>query len=130
MDPNQFVNTGSAYMEASGGAPAAAGMAPYPLYGVGQTAEVVPFYRQTWFWGAMAFGASGVGAAWLYFGWWRPRSVRKNARKGLDGDERAEFVKLWERDGEAALGRGDALSASEKKRLRELERRARRSAKE
>lgn len=62
---------------ASGGARQAAGMAPYPLYGIGQTpaTDAVPFYRTMTF--GLAVGAAGMGALWAYFGWWRPRSSRK-----------------------------------------------------
>ncbi len=69
---------------ASGGARQAAGMAPYPLYGIGQvppTGAVVPFYRQNWFW--FSTGGVAVGALWAYLGWWRPRQHRtkKKAEK-------------------------------------------------
>jgi hypothetical protein len=69
---------------ASGGARQAAGMAPYPLYGIGQTPPATaaePFYRQNWFW--FTGGGVAVGALWAYFGWWRPRQHRtkKKAEK-------------------------------------------------
>jgi len=63
--------------QASHGAHASAGMAPYPLYGVppmGQVEETVPFYRRP----LVCFGAGAavVGAAWFYFAWWKPKQLR------------------------------------------------------
>jgi len=67
---------------ASGGARQAAGMAPYPLYGIGQVPpapEAVPFYRANYFW--FGTGATAIGALWFYFGWWRPRQARSKKKK-------------------------------------------------
>lgn len=82
MEGQQFVTPEAIYAQqvaqASGGAMPATGMAPYPLYGIGQTTPAaepeVPFYRRNWFWALV--GAGTVGAAWAYFGWVRPRSGR------------------------------------------------------
>ncbi len=66
--------------EMSGATPTA-GMPPYPLYGVpgmGQTEEV-PFYRNPIV--CVGFGAAAVGAAWLYFGWWRPKQQKKKVSR-------------------------------------------------
>lgn len=65
--------------EASGGAASAGGMA-YPLYGIPPLGQVAPepFYRRPLV--CFAAGAAVVGAAWLYFGWWKPKQgkVKKN----------------------------------------------------
>jgi hypothetical protein len=79
----------------SGAARSAAGMAPYPLYGIGQvtaTAAVVPFYRTQWFSAALAGG--GVAALWVYFGWWRPRHERMKKNK----KNRKRFVRAGNED--------------------------------
>jgi hypothetical protein len=64
-------------VEMSGAMPTA-GMPAYPLYGLpplGQTDEM-PFYRRPLV--CFAAGAAVVGAAWFYFGWWKPKQVKKN----------------------------------------------------
>jgi hypothetical protein len=91
MEGQQFVNPdlyAQQVAQASGGAMPAAGMAPYPLYGIpplGQTtptavAAEVPVYRRNWFWALV--GAGTVGAAWAYFGWWRGRGMSPNRSGG------------------------------------------------
>ena len=111
MEGQQFVNPdlyAQQVAQASGGAMPAAGMAPYPLYGIpplGQattpaTTGEVPVYRRNWFWALV--GAGTVGAVWAYFGWWRPRGVTSN--RG------ASWVQLpsgvWEmKDGEESVTR-------------------------
>jgi len=60
------------------GAPGATGMAPYPLYGLGQEEPALPFYRRPLV--CFGAGAATVGALWLYFGWWRPKQKRKAKR--------------------------------------------------
>ena len=93
MDPNQFT-TPAAYAAQMSGAPGyTAGMAPYPLYGIGQVdTPAVPFYRQP----LVCFGAGAtlVGALWAYFGWWRPS--RKNVKKNRAAKLRRELAELEE----------------------------------
>lgn len=89
MEGQQFVSPdlyAQQVAQASGGAMPAAGMAPYPLYGIpplGQAATPpaggeaeVPVYRRNWFWALV--GAGTVGAAWAYFGWYKGRGVTAN----------------------------------------------------
>jgi hypothetical protein len=83
MNPAQYA------AQASGGAPAVAGMAPYPLYGIPMGTEppaqpgfidnVKSFalHPATMF----AAGALSVGGAWFYFGYWRPRSKKMKANE-------------------------------------------------
>lgn len=59
------------------GAMPAVGMPAYPLYGfppLGQVAGDTPFYRRP----LVCFGAGAavIGAAWAYFGWWRPLQAK------------------------------------------------------
>lgn len=63
----------------SGTQQASAGMAPYPLYGLGQE-EAIPFYRQPWFC-LTAGGAMGFGAAYLLFMQVLPRLKPNKAKK-------------------------------------------------
>lgn len=87
MRPEDFVTQDHAYAEQaeqmSGSAPASAGMAPYPLYGLpnlGQETEsAVPFYKRPLFcYGVGA--AAGFGAGYLVFGFLMPR-MKKNPKK-------------------------------------------------
>jgi len=134
MEDNPFVTPEAVYAQqvaqASGGAMPAAGMAPYPLYGIGQTVPAsepdVPFYRRNWFWAAV--GAGTVGAAWAYFGWWTKRGVASNPsgededtpdiRSALSKTEREDCAELWGKE---------RLTAEERRRLRDYERKLRRS---
>lgn len=59
------------------GAVPTAGAPAYPLYGVpplGQVASDTPFYRRPLV--CFSAGAVVVGAAWAYFGWWRPLQAK------------------------------------------------------
>lgn len=84
MNPQQFVTQEAQYASQahtmSGGARGGAGMAPYPLYGFGQADAEVPFYRRPLV--CAGAGAAVVGALWIYFGWWRPRSAKKQKKNG------------------------------------------------
>jgi hypothetical protein len=61
------------------GASPVPGMPSYPLYGVGQAVLGVPFYKRPLV--CFSAGVVIVGAAWAYFGWWRPRQKRIKANK-------------------------------------------------
>ncbi len=132
MEGHSFVTPEALYAQqvaqASGGALPAAGMAPYPLYGIGQAASEpeVPFYRRNWFWAAV--GAGTVGAAWAYFGWWSRREVKSNP-DGLDPSEIGSVLTVEERRDCAELWGKEPrdLTAAERRRLREYERKLRRS---
>jgi len=92
------VSYAASAQRASGGARSAAGMAPYPLYGIGQTApaaDTTPFYRTTWF--GVVVGAAGVGALWAYMGWWRPRQARMK-KKSEKNKSKKRFIKAGNED--------------------------------
>jgi hypothetical protein len=64
--------------------PAQAGAAPYPLYGIqglGQQDEAQPpFWKKPTF--CYTVGAvAGFGAAWAFFGWFKPKYLKKNPGK-------------------------------------------------
>jgi hypothetical protein len=76
----------------SGAAPAP-GMAPYPLYGIpplGTEGEAaVPFYRRPVF--CYGVGAvAGFGLGWAFFGWFKPKYMKKNVRKRRTTRKKAE----------------------------------------
>lgn len=86
--PSDYVTPGSGFAEQaeqmSGSAPASAGMAPYPLYGLpplGQEPEaVVPFYKRPLF----CYGvgtAAGFGLGYLIFGVVMPRMGKKKPKR-------------------------------------------------
>lgn len=66
------------------GAPAAPGMAPYPLYGLPplgtDTETATPFYRRPVFCYAVG-GAVGLGLGWAFFGWFKPKYMKRNPGK-------------------------------------------------
>lgn len=78
MPSDDFVNQ-SAYAQQAqqaSGAPAAAGMPAYPLYGLpaamGQAEVAIPFYHRPLF--CYSVGAAvGFGAAYFVFVWLKPR---------------------------------------------------------
>lgn len=140
MEGNQFVNPdlyAQQVAQASGGAMPAAGMAPYPLYGIpplgqattpaaGAEAEV-PVYRRNWFWALV--GAGSVGAAWAYFGWWTKRGVKSNPAGG-DGEDTPDIRSVLtrqEREDCAELWGKERLTPEERRRLRDYERKLCRS---
>lgn len=58
-------------------------MAPYPLYGIpgmGQAESAVPVWKKPWFC-YTAGAAVGFGLAYAFFGWFKPKYMRKNTRK-------------------------------------------------
>lgn len=65
------------------------GAPPYPLYGVGQITESVPIWKRPWV--TFLFGALLVGGTWAYFGWIKPKFLKKNGgrrrRKVFKGNE-------------------------------------------
>jgi hypothetical protein len=81
----------SAYAEQQmSGAPASAGMAPYPLYGLptlGQETETaVPFYKRPMF----CYGvgtAAGFGLGYLVFGMIMPRMSKKPKKNNNETDQ-------------------------------------------
>lgn len=106
MNPEDYVvaddgpvSYASQARRASGNARQATGMAPYPLYGIGQvpatTDAGVPFYRTMWFGGVL--GAASVGALWAYLGWWRPRQSRMK-KKSEKNKGRKRFMKAGNED--------------------------------
>lgn len=84
--PDDYVTEDARYAEAHemGGAPAVQGMAPYPLYGLptlGQDTEAsVPFYKRPVFCYAVG-GAVGLGIGWAFFGWFKPKYMKRNPNK-------------------------------------------------
>jgi hypothetical protein len=62
------------------------GAPPYPLYGIpslGEGESAVPIYRQPWFcYGVGA--AAGFGLAYAFFGWFKPKYMKKNPGKSED----------------------------------------------
>jgi len=85
MNPAQYA------AQASGGAPAVAGMAPYPLYGVPMGESPAPAAQASFFDNLKAValhpatmfaaGALSVGGAWFYLSYWRPRSKKMKANE-------------------------------------------------
>lgn len=55
------------------------GAAPYPLYGLHDLGEIVPFYKKPLFCWVGGVGL-GVGIGWLVFGYLKPR-MKPNPKK-------------------------------------------------
>ena len=57
-------------------------MAPYPLYGLGQetATTAVPFWKKPMFCYTLG-AAAGFGLGWAFFGWFRPKYMKKNLGK-------------------------------------------------
>jgi hypothetical protein len=96
LDPGAEFTTAQAdyaalAMQSSGGAAPAAGMAPYPLYGIplglGQDVAAEPFYRRPWPMFGVGVGVSVtvIGGLYAYFRWWAPmrKRMKANALKSL-----------------------------------------------
>lgn len=87
---NSFVTPEARYAEAaqdmSGVRGNAPGMAPYPLYGLGQEiATLDVWYRRPLV--VLPVGiALGIGIGWGIWGWFMPR-LRKNVRKSMKRNE-------------------------------------------
>lgn len=85
---SSFVTPEARYAEAaqdmSGVRGSAPGMAPYPLYGIGQVATdtvSVVWYRRPMI--VLPVGiALGVGIGWGIWGWFMPR-LKKNVRRSM-----------------------------------------------
>lgn len=60
------------------------GMAPYPLYGLGQTEAPIAWYKRPLV--VLPVGvAFGVGLGYLYWGWLKPKmKPKKNPKKADD----------------------------------------------
>lgn len=61
----------------------APGMAPYPLYGLqsmGQDDNGVPIWRKPMFCYAVG-AAAGFGLGYAFFGWFKPKYMKKNPGK-------------------------------------------------
>lgn len=104
MNPEDYVvaedgpvSYASQARRASGNARQATGMAPYPLYGIGQTTEAaVPFYRTQWF--SAVLGASSVAALWAYLGWWKPRQARVKKKSEKNKSKKRFMLKAGNED--------------------------------
>ena len=86
---DQYVTTDAKYAaqmdEMSGVGTGSSNMAPYPLYGIpglGQETptDSVPFWKKPMFCYTVG-AAAGVGLGWVFFGWFRPKYMKKNLRK-------------------------------------------------
>jgi hypothetical protein len=89
MNVESFVTPEAKYAaqmdEMSGVRGAEPAMAPYPLYGIhgmGQEAptDAVPLWKKPAF--CYVTGAAiGVGLGWAFFGWFKPKFMKKNGKK-------------------------------------------------
>jgi hypothetical protein len=71
-------------------------MAPYPLYGIPgmgdepAAAPAVPLWKKPWFCYS-AGAAAGFGLAYAFFGWFKPKYMKKNVtrrkKKAADAEE-------------------------------------------
>jgi hypothetical protein len=84
--PEDYVMPDARFAEAvheMSGAPPQQGMAPYPLYGIpplGSTESAVPLWHKPIF--CYAVGAiAGFGLGYAFFGWFKPKYMRKNPTK-------------------------------------------------
>lgn len=83
-NPQDYVTDKARYAERAedmsgvrGGAP---GMAPYPLYGLGHPEAQVALWKRPWFCWAGGV-AVGFGAAYAFFGWFKPKYMKRNTKK-------------------------------------------------
>lgn len=88
MQAEQFVTPEAKYAaqmdEMSGVRGAEQHMAPYPLYGIGQTTDVVTASVPVWKKPMFCYGVgalAGLGLGWAFFGWFKPKYMKKNVKK-------------------------------------------------
>jgi len=82
--PRDYVTDQARYAEraeeASGVRGTTPAMAPYPLYGLGQPEPGVALWKRPWFcW--VGGTALGFGAAYAFFGWFKPKYMKRNPKK-------------------------------------------------
>lgn len=92
----EYVTSEAQYAErasdASGVRGSATGMAPYPLYGMeamGEGEAALPFWRKPLFCYTVG-AAAGFGLGYAFFGWFKPKYMKKKSKKNSGKKPEAE----------------------------------------
>jgi len=96
MNPEDYVTPQAQYaeqaQEMSGVRGDSPGMAPYPLYGIpslGTEEGAVVVWKRPWFCYTVG-AAAGFGIAYAFWGWFKPKYMKKNPKKNKPATKKDE----------------------------------------